>query len=83
MCITCGIGNAHGWRLARFDFVVGGQKVFGCVGCLKALPLDQETNEKPIIKDGHRWCKTCWPVMRNYQNAELSFLALTANKRRY
>ena len=70
MCIACAI------RKGSYDvcsFTVKGIKSFGCRGCRKAKPLDEEAawREGCCYSRGARWCKGCWAVINNYAEAGL------------
>ncbi|KAM0805661.1 hypothetical protein BDR22DRAFT_296019 [Usnea florida] len=59
LCISCAIRNGH---YDKYNFILGGEQVFGCRGCQKAKPLGEEDL---CLVDKGRWYEPLPPFTRD------------------
>ena len=52
LCISCTIQKGSK-PVSKRDFAVNGKAVFGCRGCLKAKPLEEEEEDECLVDKSH------------------------------
>ncbi len=63
-CIRCGIKRHKGFAFKLFR--VGGAPMFGCSGCLKAIPEKEAAQYAGFVKRQERWCKRCFRAIHAF-----------------